>query len=133
VSAPNDESIKVKDRRTAAPDTEAPDAASDRAAEGAQAYSDASAGCARKKPLPPIDFATFILSLSTSALVYLGEVPEPESGTERLELPLARQSIDLLGMLQEKTRGNLDPDEEQLLENLLYDLRMKYVARCKAG
>ena len=59
--------------------------------------------------------ATFIFSLSSSALVHLGEIPEPETNQTNVDLPIAKQIIDTLGMLQEKTKGNLDPDEERLL------------------
>jgi hypothetical protein len=81
--------------------------------------------------LPEINFSSFLLSLSTSALMHLGEVPDP--ATERVDknLPLAQQSIDLLGMLREKTRGNLTPDEENLLDHLLADLRWRYVKAAK--
>ena len=81
--------------------------------------------------LPEIDFGTFVMSLATSVLVHLGEVAHPESQASEANLPLAKQTIDILGMLREKTRGNLTHEEAQLLEQLLYDLRMKYVARNK--
>jgi uncharacterized protein DUF1844 len=76
--------------------------------------------------LPDIDFATFILSLGSSALQHLGEVPDGD-GKKELDLPLAKQTIDLLALIEEKTKGNLDSTEEQLLSGLLYDLRIKYV------
>jgi hypothetical protein len=78
--------------------------------------------------LPGIDFSTFVLSLGTSALYHMGLAPDPASG-ERAEtnLPLARQTIDTLEMLEEKTRGNLEEDEMHLLESLLYELRMRFV------
>ena len=82
-------------------------------------------------PLPEIDFGTFVMSLATSALVHLGEIKHPDHASDDHNLPLAKQTIDILGMLREKTRGNLGRNEEQLLENLLYDLRMKYVAAKK--
>ncbi len=78
------------------------------------------------KSLPEIDFATFVMSLASSALVHLGELSHPERGAQP-DLPLAKQTIDILGMLAEKTRGNLTADEAKLVEHLLYDLRMKYV------
>jgi hypothetical protein len=78
---------------------------------------------------PAIDFATFIISLSAQALTHLGEIPDPIDRVTRVDLEAARQIIDILGMLGEKTRGNLDPAESTLLENALYDLRMKYVDR----
>jgi Domain of unknown function (DUF1844) len=81
--------------------------------------------------LPHVDFATFIISLSHSALLHLGEAPHPETGQVEKNLSLARQTIDLLGMLEEKTRGNLTGDEERLIEQILYDLRMRYVEQSK--
>jgi len=81
-----------------------------------------------EKSLPQIDFSTFILSLSTSALYHLGLVDDPETGKRGApDLPMASQTIDTLAVLQEKTRGNLDPEEERLLESLLYELRMRFV------
>ena len=81
------------------------------------------------EPRPGLDFSTFILSLASSALIHLGEAPDPVSGEKApANLPMAHQSIDLLAMLQEKTKGNLTAEETRLLETLLYDLRMKYVS-----
>lgn len=82
----------------------------------------------RGRPPPPITFGTFALSLGTSALVHLGEIPENEGGEVRVDLELARQTIDLLGMLAEKTKGNLTREEDDMLRNLLTDLRMRFVA-----
>jgi hypothetical protein len=76
----------------------------------------------------PTDFASFLLSLGSSALVHLGELEHPEHPGLSKNLPLAKQSLDILSMLQEKTRGNLTVEESKLLEQLLYELRMKYVA-----
>ena len=76
----------------------------------------------------PTDFASFLLSLGSSALVHLGELEHPEHPGLHKNLPLAKQSLDILAMLQDKTRGNLTAEEDQLLEQLLYELRMKYVA-----
>ena len=77
--------------------------------------------------LPAIDFATFAISLSTSVMHHLGFVADPQGGTPERNLTLARQTIDILEMLQLKTRGNLDPDEAHLIESLLYELRMRFV------
>ncbi len=82
---------------------------------------------AQEGPLPEIDFTSFIFSLSTSALIQLGEIEDPFTKTSVKNLPLAKQTIDLIGMVKEKTKGNLTPDEERLIEYVLYDLRMKYV------
>ena len=76
---------------------------------------------------PEINFATFVLSLSTQALALLGEIPDPVDQSSRVDLYAARQIIDIIGMLRDKTRGNLDEAENALLENALYDLRMRYV------
>lgn len=82
-------------------------------------------------PLPPVDFATFVLSLGSSALMHLGEVEQPGTGKLEKNLPLAKHSIDLLSMLEGKTKGNLTAPEAQLLENLLFDLRLRYVEALK--
>jgi hypothetical protein len=78
-------------------------------------------------PLPEINLVNFLFSLSTSALIQLGEIEDPISRKAEKNLPLAKQTIDLIGMLKEKTKGNLAPDEEKLIENILFDLRMRYV------
>ena len=77
--------------------------------------------------LPKINFATFIFSLNSSVLVQLGLIEDPATGKKTKNLPIAKQTIDILGMLEEKTRGNLTKDEETMLKNILYDLRMIYV------
>ncbi|BDV00254.1 hypothetical protein TDMWS_03390 [Thermodesulfomicrobium sp. WS] len=81
------------------------------------------------KELPQVDFSTFVLSMASTALVHLGEVPEPESGAIRTDLIAAKQTIDILCMLQCKTKGNLTDSENRLLMDLLYELRLKYVQR----
>ena len=81
--------------------------------------------------LPEINFSSFVLSLSTSALVHLGEVPDPVTQKPDRHLPLAKQTIDLLAMLKEKTQGNLTADEEKLMDHLLADLRWRYIREAK--
>lgn len=76
----------------------------------------------QRRELPPVTFATFVVSLATSAMRHMGEGPDAE-----LDLELAKQSIDLLGVLHEKTKGNLDEEEARLLETVLYETRMKYL------
>ena len=78
-------------------------------------------------PLPEINFANFLLSISTSALIQLGEIQDPTTEGPSKNLPLAKQTIDLIAMFKEKTKGNLTPEEERMIENILYDLRMRYV------
>jgi hypothetical protein len=82
---------------------------------------------AQQGPLAEIDFTNFMLSLSTSALIQLGEIQDPFTQKSAKNLPLAKQTIDLIGMLKEKTKGNLSPEEEKVIEYVLYDLRMRYV------
>ncbi len=88
---------------------------------------------ATRPPLPPVDFATFILSLSSSALMHMGDLPGPQPGPTKRDLPLAKHTIDLLSLLQQKTRGNLTTDEDKLLESVLYDLRLRFVDLAKGG
>jgi hypothetical protein len=85
---------------------------------------------ARAGALPPLDFGTFVLSLGSSVVMHLGEMAEEGGKTEK-DLPLAKHTIDILSMLQAKTRGNLTPQEDKLLESLLYDLRLRYVSASK--
>ena len=85
------------------------------------------AGAGRKTTLPKVDFSTFIFSLNSAVLIHLGVIDEPGTGAKSKNLDLAKQTIDILGMLQEKSRGNLTSDEENMLKNILYDLRMLYV------
>ena len=81
----------------------------------------------------PIDFYTFVLSLGSSAFVHLGDAPHPETGKPvEPDLLVAKQTIDILAMLREKTRGNLTPEEERFLETLLTDLRIRFVERSRA-
>ncbi|MFT3767074.1 MAG: DUF1844 domain-containing protein [Minicystis sp.] len=82
--------------------------------------------------LPTLDFTTFVLGIIGTAYVHLGDAPNPEGQSER-DLLLARQDIDLLGLLSEKTKGNLTGDEERLLEQALCDLRMRFVEVSRGG
>ncbi|SKA83226.1 DUF1844 domain-containing protein [Desulfobaculum bizertense] len=81
--------------------------------------------------MPEVTFSTFIMSLASSALVQLGEVPEPSTGKTEMDLVLAKHSIDVLSMLQEKTSGCLTEEEKQMLDGLLYEVRMKYILKSK--
>ncbi len=80
-------------------------------------------------PLPQVTFATFVLSLNTSALVHLGEIPDPDNNKSECNLQLARHAIDTIAMLKEKTAGNLTDDEKALIDHILFDLRMKFVKK----
>ncbi|MBI3754319.1 MAG: DUF1844 domain-containing protein [Deltaproteobacteria bacterium] len=81
--------------------------------------------------IPPADFSTFILSLSTSALLHLGEIPDPQTQKTDRNLELARHTIDMIDMLKQKTKGNMTEAEARLMDNILYDLRMRYVSITK--
>lgn len=82
-------------------------------------------------PRPEITFSTFVLSLGTQALVQLGEMPDPLTRKVSPDLVGAQQTIDILGVLEEKTRGNLNADEAELLRRLLFDLRLRYVEKTR--
>lgn len=75
----------------------------------------------------PVDFSTHVLSLASSALIALGKMPAPDGSPQELDLETARFLIDVLGMLEQKTRGNLDEAEQKLLASLTYDLRVAFV------
>ncbi len=86
--------------------------------------------------MPPIDFNTFILSLASATMIDLGEMEGPDGRRHAPNLAMARHHIDLLAMLQEKTHGNLSGEEERLLQQVVYDLRMRIIQlaeKVKAG
>lgn len=82
---------------------------------------------AAETPLPEVNFASFIFSLSTTAMYHLGDFPDPVTKEARQNLAAAKQTIDLLSILEAKTEGNLTADEKQLLEGILYELRLRFV------
>ncbi len=81
----------------------------------------------KKEPLPKIDFSSFILSLYSSGLVQLGKVEDPSTGKKDVNLELARHTINMIAMLEEKTRGNLTEEEDNLLKSLLSEIRVAFV------
>ncbi len=127
--ADEDKGYKVTDRRYLHMSEE--EKAKVREAEAAQKRAAEEYRAARESaqitPLPEITFSSFIISLSSSAFVHLGDIPDPATGEIKKDLALAKQTIDLLGLLREKTRNNLLEEEEKLFDHLLYDLRMRYV------
>ena len=76
---------------------------------------------------PPINFTNFVLSLSTSALFHFGDFPDQEGGKTEKNLPAAKQTIDILDMLNEKSKGNLNENENHLIQSVLYELKLRYV------
>jgi hypothetical protein len=118
-----DKSFVVRDRRfTAQKEEEKPSFKEEKREEPVKEEAPETEG-----PLPEINFTSLILSLSTSALIQLGVVDDPFTQKQSKNLPLAKQTIDLIGMLKEKTKGNLTPEEEKFIEQILFDLRMRYV------
>jgi hypothetical protein len=82
---------------------------------------------AERGPLPEVNFNSLIFSLSSSALLHLGEIADPTTGAKNKDLPLAKHTIDTIAMLKEKTKGNLNEEENRFLESILADLRWRYV------
>ena len=110
-SSNSDKGFKVNDRRGRGPDSEEKTSASDHHV--------------------TINFASFILSLSTSALMHMGHTESPTTNEKEVDLHMAKQEIGLIEMLKEKTAGNLSDEEKTLIEDALYHLRLKYVALTK--
>lgn len=77
--------------------------------------------------MPEVTFSTFIMSLNTSALYHLGEIKDPHTGKSDVDFGLARHAIDTLVMLQQKTKGNLSREEEEMLKTILYDVKLRFV------
>jgi len=100
-----------------------PTSATAQAAEAARA--------SQEEALPEINFSAFVISLSTQVLMNLGEIASPITGQVETDVPVAKQMIDILAMLKDKTRGNLNASEDRLIEDILFDLRMKYVEAVK--
>jgi hypothetical protein len=122
------EEEKAKVREEEAKKGPAQEAAAEEAfQEASQKAADAAGKAEEPQILPEITFPSFIFSLSSTAFVTLGVIPHPETGKTEKDLPLAKQTIDLLGLLREKTRNNLTPEEDNLFDHLLSDLRMAYV------
>ena len=79
--------------------------------------------------MPEVTFAAFVMSLNTSALFHLGEISDPVSGAKNQDLVLAKHTIDTLKLLEDKTTGNLNGEEQDILKHVLYDLKMRYVEK----
>jgi hypothetical protein len=82
---------------------------------------------AERAPLPEVNFNSLIFSLSSSVLLHLGEIADPQSGEKRVDIALAKHTIDTIAMLKEKTQGNLAEEEKKFLDSILADLRLRYV------
>lgn len=82
---------------------------------------------AERPPLPEVNFTSLVFSLSSSALFHFGEIADPQTGEKKKDLPLAKHAIDTIAMLKEKTKGNLTEEEGKFMDNVLTDLRWRYV------
>jgi len=126
--------FQVKDRRRFSDSGEArPDVAEETAEPPPRPAAAESAAPGAAPADEPVTFSTFVLGLSTQALLHLGEIPNPMTRALEPDLGAAKHVIDILGILQEKTRSNLEPGEESLLDSVLYDLRMRYVELVRGG
>lgn len=128
----DDKGFTIRDRRTAGEEgsDEQPGPQQEKAEQAEPGRPDEAA---KEGPLPEIDFSTFILSLATTAQMNMGNVPQPGKEKQEPNLPAAKQMIDILGLLKEKTEGNLNEEEQGLLDNLLYSLRMLFLKAASGG
>ena len=122
---------EAEDEKSQSPPSETEDARTSTSGEQAPKPEDAESSpndtTEAQPPLPEINFATFVVSLNASALLHLGVIEDPTTGQKSKNLPMAKQTIDILSMLEQKTAGNLTDEEQNLLKNILYDLRLMYV------
>jgi uncharacterized protein DUF1844 len=126
--------FQVKDRRRFSETGEArSDTDEEPAAPGAAPPTDAPPHPDEPAADEPVTFSTFVLGLSTQALLHLGEIPNPVNRAVERDLVAAKQVIDILGILRDKTHNNLESAEESLLDSMLYDLRMRYVQLVRGG
>ena len=126
--------FRVTDRRSfneegEAKTPESSQKAEEKPANGQSSRSEAEFPGQEAPPKPSIDFPSYILSYYTQGLVLLGEVPNPYTNKKEEDVEAVRHTIEILSMLEEKTKGNLSNEEQKLLENVLYELRMKFMAK----
>jgi hypothetical protein len=120
--------FQVKDRRRFSETGDArPEAPEEPASPAAAEFPEQAAPVDAPRADEPVTFSTFVLGLSTQALLHLGEIPNPVTRAVERDLTAAKQVIDILGIIQKKTQKNLEQGEQSLLESVLYDLRMRYV------
>ena len=118
-----EEGFRVTDKRGFREESES------KAPESSEKAEDKTAGPQDASPGPPIDFTSYVLGYYTQGVVFLGKVPNPYTNKKEEDVEAARHIIDLLSMLEQKTKGNLSNEEKQLLENVLYELRMEFMAK----
>ncbi|MDP7557511.1 MAG: DUF1844 domain-containing protein [Nitrospinaceae bacterium] len=123
------EGFVIKDKRSSQISEDEAASVDDQEAKGSQEKK-SSSGEEHAEPFQ-IDFSAFIMSLTSSAFYHLGDMADPTTGKKEVNLPAVQQTIDMLMMLREKTKGNLTDDEDKLIEQLIYELQVKYVAKTK--
>jgi hypothetical protein len=129
MSAEEEQAFVIRDRRGRGdekPQSPQPEPAPGSTAESQETAASQDQGSASDM-VPPLTFASFVFSLGTSALMLMGEQLDPQQGRPPVNLPQAKEIIDILSMLEAKTQGNLNAEEKSVLTDLLYALRMKYV------
>lgn len=118
----------VRDRRGSAADAASDEAPKQQETGSRSAPGPSSPGAAQEPPHDhELDFSTFVISLATSVQMNLGAIPHPETDQTAQNIPAAKQMIDILALLKEKTKGNLSEQESALLDQVLYNLRIHYV------
>jgi hypothetical protein len=121
----------IKDRRTFGKDGEAKEEKAQEPVPEKEKQQTQKTAESERPPLPEVDFNSLIFSLSSSAFFNLGEIADPQTGQKQKDLPLAKHSIDIIAMLQEKTKGNLSDEEAKFIDNILAELRIRYVKAVK--
>jgi hypothetical protein len=128
VAVEKDEGFVVRDRRGESGDNRASTASSGTTSAQGQPPSSSSAGNPPQSSGAPVTFSSFVISLGSSSLMLMGEQLDPQQSPIPVNLPQAKEIIDLLSVLDEKTKGNLTSEEQAVLRDMLYALRMKYVS-----
>ncbi|MEK7300834.1 MAG: DUF1844 domain-containing protein [Nitrospirota bacterium] len=123
--AEQEEGFVVRDRRGGSSETAAKASGS---SESPQPVTSSEADAAHHAPAFPVTFSSFVISLGSSSLMLMGEKLDPQQQAVPVNLPQAKEIIDLLSVLEEKTKGNLTSEEQTVLRDMLYALRMKYVS-----
>jgi hypothetical protein len=123
--ADQEQGFVIRDRRGGGADTSSAQAAEQPVP--TQAAGSGSAGSAQPASGIPVTFSSFVISLGSSSLMLMGEQLDPDQQPLPVNLPQAKEIIDVLSMLEGKTKGNLTPEEQTLLRDMLYSVRMKYV------
>lgn len=125
-----DESGDVRQEEPNKPERKTPDQTKDDVSEaGSEKHPEAKT----QEHYPEVNFTSFVLSLSTSAMYHFGDFPDPVSKKAERNLPAAKQTIDILTMLRDKTAGNLDEGEKSLIDGMLFELKMRYVKEKAKG